>query len=309
MTALTNCEGWPGVGSARDALRSGRPALDAIEAGIRLTEAEPTVKSVGRGGLPDMLGVVTCDAAIMNGRTREAGAVATLEGYLHAVSVARAVMEKLPHVFLVGEGADRFAAEIDAEKAEMLTDKSAERYRHWLNNTVTGEARAAWPNQPLVPMAWESARDIVKADTVIFLAQDRAGDICAGTSTSGWAYRYPGRIGDSPIIGAGLYADNRYGACGCTHIGEMAIRAGTARAVVLCMKKGATVREACLEAICDLGDLAGGFLGPLVIHAIDRQGESCVVATKELGRNSEYYVWRDGMAEPEKRQAEVVLPG
>jgi len=121
---LVNYEGWPGLAAARDSLLSDRSALDAVEACIRLSESEPAVRSVGRGGTPDLLGRMQSDASIMNGDTREAGAVGALSGFLHAITVARQVMEKLPHVMLVGDGADRFAREMKAEPAEMLTPEA-----------------------------------------------------------------------------------------------------------------------------------------------------------------------------------------
>jgi L-asparaginase len=144
--------------------------------------------------------------------------------------------------------------------------------------------------------------------TVVFLSKDDKGDIAAGTSTSGWAQRYPGRLGDSPIVGAGLYADNRYGACGCTHVGEMAIRACTARSVVLYMKAGASVREACLEAVRDLRSLKGGYTGPVIIHAMDRHGSTCVISTGPVVKGLDYFYWGDDAADAEMRRAELAGP-
>jgi L-asparaginase len=157
----------------------------------------------------------------------------------------------------------------------------------------------------LAQIAWESSREMTAGGTVVFLGLDGNGDIAAGTSTSGWAQRYPGRLGDSPVVGAGLYADNRYGACGCTHVGEMTMRACTAHSVVLYMKAGASVHEACLEAVRDLRALKGGYLGPVVIHAIDRHGTSCVVSTGPVVRGLDYYQWRRDGGEVEQRRAEI----
>ena len=159
---------------------------------------------------------------------------------------------------------------------------------------------------PLAPHAWSTARRIAGRDTVIFLAIDREGGMAAGTSTSGWSYKYPGRLGDSPIIGAGLYADCRLGACGCTHTGEMTIRAATAVSVVRCMKRGATVREACHEAAGDLRDLRNGLLGQVAIHAIDRTGTLAVLSVGPTGPPPAYWVWTDGAAGPERRTAEAL---
>ena len=305
MTILANCEGGVGMKAAREVLGRGGAALDAVEAGIRVVEADNSIDSVGRGGAPDLLGVVSCDAAVMDGATGRTGAVGNLRYFLHAVSVARQVMERLPHVMLVSEGAERFAREIGAQRAEMLTEEARARYERWMMEHAPASLRAKLSDADLVQLTWESSREMTAGGTVVFLGLDGNGDIAAGTSTSGWAQRYPGRLGDSPIVGAGLYADNRYGACGCTHVGEMTIRACTARSVVLYMKAGASVREACLEAVRDLRSLKGGYLGPVIIHAIDRRGSPCVVSTGPVVRGLDYHYWGGGTADVEPRRAEV----
>jgi len=321
---LSNCEGGVGMNAAREVLEQGGSALDAVEAGIRVVEADTSIDSVGRGGAPDLLGVVSCDAAVMDGATGRTGAVGNLRYFLHAVSVARQVMERLPHVFLVSEGAERFARDVGAEQAEMLTEEARERYERWMaehghvgrthlghNPDSPAESgyvpRASLSGEELVRLAWESSRDKAAGGTVVFLARDSNGDIAAGTSTSGWAQCYPGRLGDSPITGAGLFADNRYGACGCTHVGEMTMRACTARAVVQYMKTGSGVREACVEAVRDLRSLKGGFLGPVIIHAIDRHGSSCVVSTGPVVKGLDYFHW-GGAGDVEARRAELAGP-
>ena len=305
MTVLANCEGGVGIEAARRVLEQGGSALDAVEQGIRLVEADPSVGSVGRGGGPRLSGEVECDAALMDGQALRAGSVAALKGFLYPVSVARAVMERLPHVLLVGDGAARFAREIGAEAADLSTPAAKAKHEAWLRKHVPAEVLARWPDVPLAEYAWESAEDYASGGTTAFIALDREGNIGAGTSTSGWARSYPGRVGDTPIIGAGLYCDNRFGACCCTHIGEMALRAATAHSVVLYMKRGASVRDACREAMADLAALRDGVLGPLVIHAVDRRGDSCVLANAELGRESSWYQWQEGGATV-LRQAELV---
>jgi L-asparaginase len=306
---LANCEGEVGMKAARLVLEGGGAVLDAVEEGIRVVEADATVTSVGRGGAPDLLGVVSCDAAVMDGATGRTGAVGNLREFLHAVSVARQVMERLPHVFLVSEGAERFAREIGAQKAELLTEEARARYERWMTEHAPASVRAKLSSTDLVQLAWESSREMTAGGTVVFLGMDGNGDIAAATSTSGWAQRYPGRLGDSPIIGAGLYADNRYGACGCTHVGEMTIRACTARSVVQYMKAGAAVREACLEAVRDLRSLKGGYLGPVIIHAIDRHGSPYVVSTGPVVRGLDYFRWGGSAADVEHRRAEVAGAG
>jgi L-asparaginase len=306
MMILTNCEGRVGINKAREILINNGSSLDAVEQGIRDVEADVNIDSVGRGGSPNLLGEMECDAAIMDGSNLLAGSIGALKDYLHAITVARVVMEKLPHVMLVGEGAHRFAQEINAEKADMLSDEARIKHGKWLEENVSEDDKKNWPNIALAKYAWLSGRDYASGGTVIFLAIDSKGNIVAGTSTSGWARSYPGRLGDSPIIGAGLYADNRYGACGCTHNGEMTIRTSTSRSVILYMKKGASVKEACYEAMRDLLYLQEGQIGAVVIHAIDKNGNACVVSSHDLKEKSSYYLWTDEMKDIEHKQAEVI---
>jgi beta-aspartyl-peptidase (threonine type) len=308
MMVLANDVARNGIGIARRALQEGRSALDAVEFGIRDIEADTTVESVGLGGSPNILGRMECDAAIMDGSNQMAGSVGALGDYLHAISVARKVMELLPHVMLTGAGADRFAREIRAEERVMLTAKAKARYEEWLVANVPAEARATLDTVPLAEYVRGSAKGYVSGTTV-FLAIDSQGRMAGGTSTSGWANSYPGRLGDSPIIGAGLYVDQRFGACGCTHIGEMTIRCATARSVVLYLKNGASVQEACAEAIRDLRGLKGGTLGPVIVHAIDCRGNPCVMCNQELPSGFSYYFWRDGLAEIEQDRMTVLPEG
>src|SRR5262245_33325282 len=148
---LANSEGGVGMPAAITALQAGRPALDVLEAGIRPVELDPQVRSVGVGGWPNLLGEMELDASIMDGLTLKAGAVGALRGVLHPISVARLVMDKLPHVFLVGEGAARFAAEYEAETGEILTEQSREEWATWLKKHVPDEVWEKWPHVPLTP--------------------------------------------------------------------------------------------------------------------------------------------------------------
>jgi beta-aspartyl-peptidase (threonine type) len=301
---LANSEGGVGMAAAIEAMRQGRPALDVVEHGIRPVERDPHIHSVGVGGWPNLLGQVELDASIMDGRTLRTGAVGALCGFLHPISIARQVMERLPHVFLVGEGAARFATECGAETGETLTEEARSEWESWLRQHVPAEVWAQWPNVPLAPWAQLTADPETVGGTTTFLVRDGNGDIAVGVSTSGWAFKYPGRLGDSPVIGAGNYADNRYGAAACTGMGEMTIRAGTARAVVLYMKMGLKVEEACHEAIQDLRALTRTSRGQVTIHAIDAQGNPYVVTTSDTGEVC-YWIWMDGMDKPECRPAAV----
>jgi L-asparaginase len=213
-------------------------------------------------------------------------------------------MERTPHVMLAGEGAERFAAEIGARSGEMLTEDASGRYKRWLEKHVPSEELEGWPHVPLAPHVRHPSDSPASHGTVAFLIRDRDGRMAGGVSSSGWAYKYPGRIGDSPIIGAGLYVDERYGAAACTHTGEMIIRAGTARAVVAYMKKGASAESACREAFDDLRSLRGGYRGPVVIHAMDADGGIFVLSTGGDG-GVNYWLWAEGMARAASHMPEI----
>lgn len=304
MILLTNNEGTVGVPTTVRMLADGAAALDAIEAGIRLIEAAPTVRTVGRGGWPNLAGEVELDACLMDGTTLRTGAVGALKGYLHPVSVAREIMRRLPHEFLVGEGAARFAREIGADTADNLIEDSRRVWQAWFDRTLTPAQKQAWPDIPLAELCRHAIDPETGRDTTVFLAQDRGKNICSGTSTSGWGWKYPGRLGDSPIIGAGSYADTRYGAAACTGAGEMTIRCCTARSVVLYMKRGATVADAVLEAVEDMRALKTGLINRVTIHAIDPRGNHKVVAVNGTGGNV-YWLW-EGAGDPVQRPAEAI---
>ena len=297
MILVTNNEGWPGVSHAARALAAGERAIDAIEAGIRLVEADERVRTVGRGGWPNILGEVELDAAIMDGDTRRTGAVGALEGFAHPISVARAVMERLPHELLAGDGAARFARDIGAESGENLIDDSAATWRRWVEENVPGAEHRGWPDTGLAEHCWRGVDPERGRDTTVFLALDANGSIACGVSTSGWAWKHPGRLGDSPIIGAGSYADSRYGAAACTGTGEMAIRCGTARSVVLFMQMGMSVEEAVNEAAQDLASLDGGLVSRVTVHAIDAAGASSVAAVN-VDAPLHHWRWRIGDEAP-----------
>jgi beta-aspartyl-peptidase (threonine type) len=305
MIIVTNNEGHSGIGITARLLAQGAVGLDAIEAGVRLVEADENVRTVGRGGWPNLLGEVELDASVMDGTTLRTGAVGALKGFLHPVSIARQLLEKLPHEFLVGEGARRFAAEIDAEAGDLLMPHAKIAWLRWLENEVTEAEREQWPDVPMTELCRHAIDPDIGRATTIFIGQDKDGNIAAGTSTSGWGWKYPGRLGDSPVIGAGSYADTRYGACACTGVGEMSIRAGTARAVVLYMKMGMTVEEAVYEAVTDMRALKGGLIGRVTIHAIDTLGRHKVVAVNGLPENH-YWIWKAGMEAPISCPAEII---
>ena len=302
MILVANNEGWPGVSRTAQALAAGDRAIDAIEAGIRLVEADERVRTVGRGGWPNILGEVELDAAIMDGDTRRSGAVGALKGFAHPISIARAVLERLPHELLAGDGAARFARDIGASEADNLIDDSADVWRRWVDENVSAEERGRWPDIALDALCWRAVDPERGRDTTVFLALDANGSIASGVSTSGWAWKHPGRLGDSPVIGAGSYADSRYGAAACTGAGEMAIRCSTARSVVLCMKMGMDVEEAVNEAARDLESLEGGRVSRVTVHAIDAAGNCSVVAANST-EPLHCWLWRGGDGTPSRHPA------
>lgn len=283
VIVVASANGRVGIGEAMAVLRRGGSALDAVEAGTRVVEDNAEDRTVGTGGLPNLLGEVELDASIMDGHTLAAGAVAALKEYPNPISVARRVMTDLPHVLLVGSGAARFAAESGFHTAELLTPETR---RVWEERMRGGRQHTATPGDIAY---YERMRELARlatdpekvGGTVNFLARDGDGHIASAVSTSGWAWKYPGRTGDSPIIGAGNYCDDRYGAAGCTGRGEMAIRAGTARAVVLYLKMGMSLEEALAEAMRDLWGLDDPYEGSMNIVALDAAGHPAAASNSE----------------------------
>ncbi len=296
MIILASTNGSVGIREAMQVLRAGGSAVDAVETGIRLVEANPDDHSVGYGGYPNLLGQVELDAGIMEGRTLAAGAVGAMGGYPYAISVARKVMENLPHVFLAGQGAEHFAAEMGFERRDLLTDEARQLWEERLREDMSEQELRQLAEQTDLWKRVAVATDLERAKgTVNFIARDAQGDICAGVSTSGWPWKYPGRLGDSPVIGAGLYADNRAGAAACTGMGEMALRASTAHSVVFYLKLGASVEEAGRRSMEDLNALGGRYLSGMSIIAMDREGRHAGFCSVE-GRT--YIVLTDEMDEP-----------
>lgn len=228
-----NAAAWPVL--ARDG-----SALDAVEAGARWAEAGLCNSTVGHCGYPDRDGVLTLDASIMDGDGR-CGAVAAIEDIEHPVSVARAVMERTPHVLLVAEGAQQFAISQGFEKEPLLTDDARKAWREWLK---TSEYRPKMNVERTLRPG-----DQHDHDTLGILSLDANGKLAGACTTSGMAWKMHGRVGDSPIIGAGLYADNEVGAATASGVGEEMIRNAASFLVVELMRQGRSPMEACREAI------------------------------------------------------------
>lgn len=223
--------GIPANAEAWRVLEKGGRSLDAVEAGVRVPEADPNVTTVGYGGFPDRDGRVTLDACIMD-EFSNCGSVACLEHIKHPISVARMVMEKTPHVMLVGDGAYQFALENGFKKENLLTPEAEKAWKEWLKKSEY---------RPVI--------NIENHDTIGMVALDSHGNLSGACTTSGMAFKMHGRVGDSPIIGAGLYVDNEVGAATSTGVGEEVIRICGSHLVVELMRKGASPSEACREAV------------------------------------------------------------
>ncbi len=221
--------GLPANDAAMNTLKNGGMGLDAVEAGAKIPEADPKSTSVGFGGLPDEKGNVTLDACIMDS-TGNAGSVAFIQNIKHPVSVARKVMEDTKHVMLVGEGARQFAVSQGFEEMNLLTDESKVAWEKWKK-----KRREMTPHET--------------HDTISVLAQDKNGDLAGACTTSGWAYKMHGRVGDSPIIGAGLFVDNEVGCAAATGLGEEVIKSAGSFLVVELMRQGYDPTAACEEAL------------------------------------------------------------
>jgi len=304
MLLLANKEAWPGFPTSVEMLRDGAISLDAMVAGISKVESEVKVRSVGYGGWPNMLGNMELDAAVMDGNTREIGTVGAVPNTLPVARLAHEVMKRLPHVMLTGDGARRFASEIGFSDDEVLFEDSKRVWWERLEKELSPEDLAKFPNIPLAPLSRAITDPERVRDTTVFLSADPKRGIHAATSTSGWAWKYPGRLGDSPIPGAGFYADSRYGAAACTHTGEMTMRCSTARTVVLAMKLGYSLSDAVKLAVDELNELSTGFLAGVVIHAVDAKGNHEVVNFRCEGE-IRYWLWEDSMPEPELRAAKL----
>lgn len=232
----SNAEAWKILS------QSGR-ALDAVEAGVQIAEADPSDMSVGYGGLPDRDGKVTLDACIMDEKMN-CGAVMFLEGIKHPIKVARLVMEKTPHVQLAGEGALQFALANGFKVEDLLTEESKKAWKNWLK-----ESKYDPMTIPKLLEQRNSPGQINNHDTIGMLAMDAKGNLSGACTTSGMAFKLRGRVGDSPIIGAGLYVDNEVGAATATGVGEEVVRICGSHTVVELMRQGYRPEDACKKAV------------------------------------------------------------
>ncbi len=247
-------------GAAWEVLKNNGRALDAVEAGVKIPEGDPKERSVGYGGRPDRDGKVTLDACIMD-EFSNIGSVACLQHIKHPISVARLVMEKTPHVMLVGDGALQFALSQGFKKENLLVEESEKEWKEWLKTSQ-----------------YKPIANIENHDTIGMIALDAHGNLSGACTTSGMAFKMHGRVGDSPIIGAGLYVDNEIGAATATGHGEEVIRIAGCHLVVELMRQGKSPQKACEEAVArivkltknrgkELKDIQVGFI------ALNKKGE------------------------------------
>ena len=214
-----------------DILAAGGKSLDAVEEGVRVVESDPNIRTVGMGGYPDREGIVTLDACIMDYESN-CGSVAFLRDIINPISVARKVMEETPHVMLVGQGAKNFALKKGFKETNLLTDLSRKEWNSWK-----------------ISSKYESIINIENHDTISSLALSGDGRLAGACTTSGSAYKMHGRVGDSPIIGAGLFLDNQVGAAAATGLGEAVIKSSGSAMVVEAMRNGASPQDACENVI------------------------------------------------------------
>jgi L-asparaginase/N4-(beta-N-acetylglucosaminyl)-L-asparaginase len=260
-------------------LDAGGSALDAVEAGVRVPEGDPEVMSVGYGGRPDEECRVTLDASIM-GPDGNAGAVAFVQGYKHPISIARKVMEETDHVMLVGAGAEEFARRLGFERVDLVTDEAKRVWRKWKGGLSDMDD-------------WLPPEE--NHDTIGMVALDGRGDLSGACTTSGLAFKIHGRVGDSPIIGAGLYVDNEIGAASATGKGEAVIKACGSFLVVELMREGLSPEEACSEALGRIIGRHGGEAGfQVAFVALNKAGEAGACS---IEKGFEYAIARTGANE------------
>ncbi len=244
------------VDAAMNEITNGKTALDAVEAGAKVPEGDPNDMSVGYGGRPDREGKVTLDACIMDAEMN-AGSVSFMQNIKHPISVARRVMEKTPHVMLAGEGALKFAREEGFEEIDLLTVQAKKEYDEWLKTSE-----------------YKPKANIERHDTIGIMAIDTSNKIAGACTTSGMAYKMHGRVGDSPIIGAGMYVDDEVGGAVATGVGELVIKTCGSFLITELMRQGRTPQEACEEGVkriaAKLKDFENYQVGFL---AINKKGE------------------------------------
>ena len=274
---ISSSNGMKATAKAMEILKSGGKPLDAVIAGVNIVEDDPNDTSVGYGGLPNEECEVELDASVMDGLSCRCGAVGGLKEIKNPSRVARMVMDRTDHIFLVGEGALKFAARMGFKRENLLTEESRRRWVEWRSKISASDA---WLTEEQEGTAFGEV--IKHYGTINCLAIDVNGNLAGTTTTSGLSWKIPGRVGDSPIIGAGLYVDNEVGAAGSTGRGEANIKVCGAHAVVELMRQGKSPEQACLDVLQRVVRTTKEkrLLGPdgrpnfqLNFYAVNKQGE------------------------------------
>ena len=269
--------GKPANERAAEIFKNGGSLLDAVEKGINVPESDPNVMTVGYGGLPNAEGVVELDAAIMDGARHRAGSVCSLHMIKNPISVARLVMEKTRHTTLAGEGAFRFALKMGFEPQTLLTPQSLQKWQEWKAD-------------PHHQTFWLSPEN---HDTIGMVATDGKGHVVAGCSTSGLAFKIPGRVGDSPLVGCGVYADDNVGAASATGDGDLMTNYCTSISIVHLMARGASPQDACMELLKHMVKTdPQNKDGAVAVIAINTRGE-IGAACMNQGFHLKYALWRN----------------
>jgi N4-(beta-N-acetylglucosaminyl)-L-asparaginase len=274
---VSSTNGLRATARASEILAGGGHPLDAVIAGVNIVEEDPDDHSVGYGGLPNEAGVVELDACVMDGATGLAGAVGALQGIKTPSKVARVVMERTPHVLLVGHGAQQFAVAHGFKVEDLLTDRAREIWLEWLESRSADDNWGPPADRADTAMAearWYARHPLTGTITCLGLAAN--GDLAGTTTTAGLAFKLPGRVGDSPLIGSGLYVDNEVGAAGSTGLGEECIKINGTRIVVENMRRGMKPKDACLDALQRVVDRQRNHGRPkfdLQFYAVNRDGE------------------------------------
>jgi L-asparaginase/N4-(beta-N-acetylglucosaminyl)-L-asparaginase len=275
----TWAHGKPANERAAEVFHGGGSLLDAVEKGINVPEDDPKVMSVGYGGLPNAEGEVELDAAIMDGARHRAGAVCSLRSIRNPISVARQVLERTIHTTLAGEGALRFALQIGFRTEQLLTPESLRKWQEWKANP---KRESYWLKPP------------GNHDTIGFVATDGKGHVASGCSTSGLAWKIPGRVGDSPLVGCGVYADDNIGAASATGNGDVMTNYCTSVSIVHTMARGASPQDACIELMNHIARTDPKNKEEFIcVIAIDPRGR---VGAAQMNKSSrfQYALWRGG---------------
>jgi L-asparaginase/N4-(beta-N-acetylglucosaminyl)-L-asparaginase len=277
----TWAHGKPANERAAEVFKGGGSLLDAVEKGINVPESDPAVTSVGYGGIPNAEGVVELDAAIMDGTRHRAGSVCNLHMIKNPISVARLVMEKTRHTTLAGEGAFRFALKMGFEPQTLLTPQSLQKWQEW---KAKPQRKTFW----LTPE---------NHDTIGMVGTDGKGHVVAGCSTSGLAFKIPGRVGDSPLVGCGVYADDNVGAASATGDGDLMTNYCTSISIVHLMARGASPQDACMDLLKHMVKTdPQNKDGEVAVIAINTRGEIGAACMND-GFHLKYALWRDDQSQ------------